>query len=70
MLISATVWSLKTTSGFGKAGNSVSERRLTPDMTVAVERRDIWRKKLQNSDKRSPTSVYAEIGSRRMAETA
>jgi len=39
--ISATVWPLKTTSGFGKSGNNVSERRLTSNTTVTVERCDI-----------------------------
>jgi len=38
--ISATVWPLKTTSGFGKSGNSVSER-LTSNTTVTVKRCDI-----------------------------
>jgi len=52
MVISATVLPLKTTSGSGKAGNSVRERRLTSNTTVTVERRDTWRKRLQKSDKR------------------
>jgi len=50
MVLSATVLPLETTSGFGKTGNSVIERRLTSNTTVTVERRDIWRKTLQKGD--------------------
>jgi len=69
MVLSATVWPLETTSGFGKTGNSVGERRLTSNATGTVERRDIWRNRLQNGDRRRPTSAYAETGSRNIAET-
>jgi len=47
MDLSSTIWPLKTTSCFGKTGNSVSERRLKSDVTVTVERRDIWRERLR-----------------------
>jgi len=70
MILSATVWPSKTTSGFGKTGNSVSERRLTSKATEAVKRGDIWRKRLQKGDKRRPTNAYAETGSRNMVEPA
>jgi len=39
--LSTTIWMLKTTSGFGKTGNSVGERRLTSNEAVTVEKRDI-----------------------------
>ena len=70
MVLSATVWLLKTTSGFGKTGNSVSERRLTRDDRNGRETRYLVR--LQKSHKRRLTSdsAYVEIGSRNMAETA
>jgi len=70
MDLSSTVWPLKTTSGFGKTGNSASERRLTPKAIVTVGKRDIWPKRLQKGDKRRPINAYAETRSRNMAETA
>jgi len=47
MDLCATVWPLETTSGFGKTGNIIGERRLTLNATVTVERRDIRGKRLQ-----------------------
>jgi len=70
MDLSATVWQLKTTSGFTRTGRNVAERRLTSNETVTVERRDICRKRLQKSDKRRPTTAYAEIESGNIPETA
>jgi len=70
MNLRSTVWPLKTTSVFTKTGRSVAERRLTSNETVTVEKRDIWRKRLQKGDKRRQASAYAETGSGNMAETA
>jgi len=48
MVLFAIVCPLKTACGFEETGNSVSERRLTSiNATVRLERRDIWRKRLQ-----------------------
>jgi len=38
MDISATISPLKTTSGFGKTGNSIGERCLTSNLTATLER--------------------------------
>jgi len=65
MDLSATVWPLKTTSGFGKTGNSVGERRLTSNATLMVDRRDIWCKRLQNGDKLEPNSTKHKPHARR-----
>jgi len=72
VVLSVTVSPLKLlpVSAKPETGNSISERRLTSNTTLSGERRDIWRKKLKKSDKRSPTIAYAEIGSRNVAETA
>jgi len=51
MDLSSTISPLKSTSGFGKTGNSASKRRLTPNATVTVEKCDIWRKRLQKAIK-------------------
>ena len=66
--ISATVWPLKSTSGFRKTENSIDKHRLMSYVTLMVERRveEIAR----NGDKRRPTSAYAQTGSRNIAETA
>jgi len=47
MALSATIWPVKTTSGFGKTGNSVGERHVSSNATVTVERRDMSCKRLQ-----------------------
>jgi len=59
MVLSATVCPLKTTSGFGTTGNSVSERRLTSNASVTMERRDIWRKRLQQEGQHPLTGQRA-----------
>jgi len=70
MVLSATVWPLKTTSGFGETGNSVSERRLASSVAVTVERRDIWRKRWQIKELiKEPRLAFAETGSGNMVET-
>ena len=60
----------KTTSGVGKTGNYVSERCLTSNPTVMVERRYTGRKRLRNATKEIMNSTYTETGSRSTAETA
>jgi len=69
-VLSATVWPLKTTFGVGKTGNNVSERRLTSNATITIERCDILCKILQKGDKSIPASAYVETGSRNMTESA
>jgi len=59
MVLSATVWPLKTTSGYGKTGNSVSERHLTSNATIMVERCDIWHKRLEQEGQHPLTGQRA-----------
>jgi len=59
MDLSATVWPLETTSGFTKTITSVAERRLRSNETITVEKRDIWRKRLQQEGQHPLTGQRA-----------